>query len=282
MTQRYNPPPNWPSPPQGWTPPPGWVPDPSWGPAPSGWQFWADEPGKAGMPLAAKVVLGVVAAFVGICGIGLIGAALGGDPDDDTASLSADRSKSPSATTDTEAAEKAAEDQAATDKAAADAEAAEKAAEDQAAADKAAAAAAAAAEAANPGIGSKVRDGKFEFTVTGVERPGKTIGESFFEETAQGEFIIIRVDITNIGDEAQTLTSSSQVLYNDKGQKFEPSSAIFALEDSSKFFLETINPGNTVTGAPLLFDVAPGTVLDKIELHDSFFSGGVEVSLKGS
>ena len=100
-------------------------------------------------------------------------------------------------------------------------------------------------------------------------------------EEAQGEFIIVRVDVTNVGDEAQMLSSNGQVLYNDKGQKFEPSSAIFSVPDSDKSFLENINPGNTVTGAPLLFDVAPGTMLDRIELHDSMFSGGVEVSLAG-
>lgn len=137
-------------------------------------------------------------------------------------------------------------------------------------------------EPAVPGIGAPVRDGKFEFTVTGVERVGTTIGEDFLQEEAQGEFIIVRLNVTNIGDEGQTLNSSGQVLYNEAGQKFEPSSAIFSLPDADKFFLENINPGNTVTGAPLLFDVAPGTVLDRVELHDSLFSGGVDVSLAGS
>jgi hypothetical protein len=130
-----------------------------------------------------------------------------------------------------------------------------------------------------PGIGSPVRDGKFEFVVTRVERPGNTIGESFTRQTAQGEFVIVYVNVTNIGDKAQTLSSSGQVLINDKGQKFEPSSAIFSLPNADKVFLENINPGNVVTDAPLLFDVAPGTVLSEIELHDSIFSGGVTVKL---
>jgi len=133
---------------------------------------------------------------------------------------------------------------------------------------------------AEPGIGTKVRDGKFEFVVSKVERPGKTItGEFGTTEKAQGEFVIVRVNISNIGDEAQMLMSSGQVLFNDKGQKFEPSSAILSLKDSSKFFFKNINPGNTVTGAPLLFDVAPGTKVASIELHDSILSDGVKVKL---
>lgn len=130
------------------------------------------------------------------------------------------------------------------------------------------------------GIGSKVLDGKYEFVVTGVERPGKSIaGEFGTELTAQGEFVLVRVNITNVGDEAQMLDSSSQVLFNDKGQKSSPSSALMSLKDANKFFLTNINPGNTVKGAPLLFDVAPGTKIASVELHDSPFSDGVKVKV---
>ena len=77
MTKHCDPPPDWPSPPcEAGRRPLGGSRTPSWGPAPSGWQFWADVPGKAGMPLAAKIVLGVVAGFVGVSVIGLIGAGL--------------------------------------------------------------------------------------------------------------------------------------------------------------------------------------------------------------
>lgn len=171
--------------------------------------------------------------------------------------------------------EEPAEEAPAEDDAAAEAEAAAQAEQDAAEAAEAAAAAAV--------IGTPVRDGKFEFVVTGVERVGTIIGEGFTEETAQGEYIIVRVNITNIGDEPQMLSTTGQVLYNDKAQKYEPSSdALFSLEGASDFYLEDINPGNSIVGAPLLFDVPPGTVLDKIELHDSMFSGGVDVSLVGS
>jgi hypothetical protein len=147
------------------------------------------------------------------------------------------------------------------------------------AAPKAAAPKAAAPKAA-PTIGTKVRDGKFEFVVTKVESPVKSFKTEFgTTEEAQGEFVIIRVNISNIGDEAQTLMSTGQVLFNDKGQKFEPSSSLLSLKGADKFFLENINPGNSVKGAPLLFDVASGTKIASIELHDSIFSQGVKVAL---
>lgn len=272
MPARYNPPPNWPPPPAGWTPPQGWTPDPAWGPAPQGWQLWVEDQGAPG---AAYGVSPGGAAPAGASPIPrdnttkrpwykkkrfLIPIALlfiiivwpkgGNDGQPPAAGPEVTREPADEGPADEEPAE-------------------EEPAEEEPVAP-------AVAELNTP-----VRDGNFEFTVTGVERVGTTIGEDFLQETAQGEFIIVRVNVTNIGDEAATLSSSGQVLYNEGGQQYEPSSAIFALPDADKFFLENINPGNTVTGAPLLFDVPPGTVLDRIELHDSFFSGGVDVSLAG-
>lgn len=129
-------------------------------------------------------------------------------------------------------------------------------------------------------VGTKVRDGKFEFVVTKVEKVGKSIPTAFgTTEKAQGEFILVTVNATNIENEPQMLDSTSQQLFNDKDQKFSPSSAVLSLKDADKFFLTNINPGNTVTGAPLLFDVPAGTKIASIELHDSPFSDGVKVAL---
>jgi len=129
------------------------------------------------------------------------------------------------------------------------------------------------------GIGTKVRDGKFEFVVTGVERPGKTYpGKLQTTLTARGEFVIVRVNVTNIGKQEQGLDSQSQFLSNDKGQTIEPSSAILYTKDALKF-VQLIEPGSTVKGAPVVFDVAPGTKIVNVELHDAPCSQGAKVKL---
>lgn len=69
------------------------------------------------------------------------------------------------------------------------------------------------------------------------------------------------------------------VLFDADGRAFDPSSALFLLPDADKSFLESINPGNTVIDAPLLFDVPLGVTLASIELHDSPFSAGVVLPL---
>ena len=134
-------------------------------------------------------------------------------------------------------------------------------------------------EAPVAGIGRKVRDGAFEFVVTGVERPGKTYpGKLQTTLTARGEFVIVRVNVTNIGKQEQGLDSQSQFLSNDKGQTIEPSSAILYTKDALKF-VQLIEPGSTVKGAPVVFDVAPGTKIVNVELHDAPCSQGAKVKL---
>jgi len=129
-------------------------------------------------------------------------------------------------------------------------------------------------------LGQSVRDGRFAFLVTSVQRPSKTLtGRTGARETAEGAFVIVRVDVTNIGYEPLTLTATDQFLVSDKGKRFATSAAISSLKGAEQVFLEKINPGHTVSAAPLLFDVPAGTTMASIELHESLSSTGVKVRL---
>jgi hypothetical protein len=129
-------------------------------------------------------------------------------------------------------------------------------------------------------IGQSVRDGKFAFIVTSLRPPNRSLTNRLgTRETAQGEFVIVRVDVTNIGYEARTLTATDQFLISDKGQRFATSAATSSLAGSEEIFLEKINPGHTVNDASLLFDVPAGTMVTGVELHDSASSPGVKVKL---
>jgi len=129
-------------------------------------------------------------------------------------------------------------------------------------------------------IGQSVRDGQFSFIVTSVQRPSKLVTDRLgTTQTAQGEFVIVRLNVTNIGYEARTVTATDQFLISDQGQRFATSAATSSLQGSERTLLEKINPGNTVYDAPLLFDLAGGTTIANIELHDSSSSAGVRVRL---
>ncbi|MFG2243741.1 DUF4352 domain-containing protein [Spirillospora sp. NPDC048823] len=131
------------------------------------------------------------------------------------------------------------------------------------------------------GIGREYRDGKFAFTVTKVKKGVKKVGNEYFGDKAQGQFVIISVTVKNIGDNARTFTHHNQTLLDTKDRKFEadPEASLWTNQDG-KSFLQQINPGNSVKGQ-LIYDVPRGVKLKAIELHDSMFSGGVTVPLGG-
>lgn len=129
------------------------------------------------------------------------------------------------------------------------------------------------------GIGDPVRDGKFQFTVTKITYTHR-VGNSFLNKTAQGEYTILRITVTNIGGVAQTLDDSAQYVYDARGRQFSADSeADIYLNNNDQVFLNQINPGNTVRGM-IAFDLPKGDKAVKAELHDSPFSGGVTVSLR--
>jgi hypothetical protein len=132
-----------------------------------------------------------------------------------------------------------------------------------------------------PGIGDKARDGKFMFTVTKVKPGVAQIGSKDFGVKAQGQFVLVSVKVKNIGDEAQSLFGDNQTLFIG-GKKYSADTKAAIYLDDSKSIFEEINPGNTLNGI-IVFDVPKSaTGFEKIELHDSAFSGGVDVDLSKS
>lgn len=128
-------------------------------------------------------------------------------------------------------------------------------------------------------IGQAVRDGKFEFTVTRVQPGIARVGTADLGQAAQGQFVFVYVTVRNIGGQAQTFDGSSQYLYDRADRKYDADSAAAVYLDSSKSFLNDINPGNAVSGI-VVFDVPKATVPVRAELHDSPFSVGAKVALR--
>ncbi|MEV0684408.1 DUF4352 domain-containing protein [Nocardia sp. NPDC050378] len=128
--------------------------------------------------------------------------------------------------------------------------------------------------------GTPVRDGKFEFTVTAVDRPVKVIGDNpYLQKTAQGEYIAVHLTVTNIGDKPQSYFASNQKLFDDQGREFENDTMAGINVNDDSAMMSDINPGNSVD-VVVVFDVPAGTVPASLELHDSMFSGGAQVALR--
>lgn len=129
-----------------------------------------------------------------------------------------------------------------------------------------------------PAVGDTVRDGKFEFTVTKIEDGVQEIGNEFLSEKAQGQFVLVHMTVENIGDEAQYFDGDSQELVDTEGRTHSADTAAAIYLDDSNSFLNEINPGNAVDGI-VVFDLPKQATPASLELHDSMFSGGVQVAL---
>lgn len=123
-------------------------------------------------------------------------------------------------------------------------------------------------------------DGKFQFTVTGMQCGVGSVGPDGYGQEAQGEFCLVSVQVKNVGKSAEVFNDFSQKAYAADGTEFSPDSGagIFVNKEASTF-LESINPGNSVKGK-LVFDVPKGAKPASIVLHESEFTAGVKVPLR--
>lgn len=129
-------------------------------------------------------------------------------------------------------------------------------------------------------IGEAARDGKFEFTVQGIDCGRKQIGGQYVNEQAQGQYCLLTVKVKNVGDRSQSLAASNQYLYNEQDQQYAADfEATTTLNLNETHIFEDINPGNALT-KKIVFDVPEDANIVRAELHDSAFSGGVTVNLE--
>jgi hypothetical protein len=137
----------------------------------------------------------------------------------------------------------------------------------------------AAAPAPAPGVGSPVRDGKFEFTVTGVKCGVSKVGGKYLNKSAQGQFCLVTMQVKNVGNEQRTFSADNQQGFGAGEVKYGADSvASMYANDDNESFLNEINPGNGIT-VDVVFDIPKDGRLQAVQLHDSVFSGGVKVAL---
>ncbi|MDX1884691.1 DUF4352 domain-containing protein [Mycolicibacterium sp. 120270] len=126
------------------------------------------------------------------------------------------------------------------------------------------------------GVGQPVRDGNFEFVVTGVERAAVVSDPEFpdLQKAAGGEFLMVKVTVTNVGADPQTFFASFNTLSDGFTEFTSDDEAWIYLGNT----LAELNPGDSIDTA-VVFDVPVGTEPESIELHDGPFSEGVVVGL---
>jgi hypothetical protein len=134
-------------------------------------------------------------------------------------------------------------------------------------------------ESETAGLGDAVRDGQFEFTVSGVTCGHESIGEQWWKHDAQGEFCIVELAVRNIGTDARRFADGSQKAKGPEGNTYAADTGAGVVANGNGDAVwNVVNPGNAID-AKIVFDVPAGATLASLELHDSPFSGGVTVAV---
>jgi hypothetical protein len=127
-----------------------------------------------------------------------------------------------------------------------------------------------------PGIGQIAKDGDFAFVVHSMTC-GRAIAVEVGGVPAGATECLLTMSVTADKAQGQTFEADAQYAYDTKGRKYSADdTGLLALPNSND--LTQVNPGITIT-AQVPFQVPVGDPLVTVELHDSLFSGGVDVSL---
>lgn len=120
-----------------------------------------------------------------------------------------------------------------------------------------------------------VTDGPLSFTVHGIEiGPTVVMSDAPLENTADGEFVVVHMTVTNVGTDPATFIGMYQTL--------NAGGTTYPLDDEATAYLEgtfaDLAPGQSAD-VSIAFDVPPGTPPETIELHADPGTPGAEVPL---
>ena len=114
-------------------------------------------------------------------------------------------------------------------------------------------------------MGDKVSAGDFEYTVTKVTPGVKQIGDSTFGQKPQGQFVLVKLSVTNTGSEAQMFNDSEHKLVDTEGREHSADGEAAIYVPGNDSFLENVNPGNTLKGT-IVFDVPADATPQELKL----------------
>ena len=131
--------------------------------------------------------------------------------------------------------------------------------------------------AAGSQLGTPVRDGNLEFTVSRVHCGVTEVGSGLVKRTAKGQYCLADVKVKNVKTDARTLYEPFQKLVDSAGEKHGADISMrLVLRDQTLW--DKVEPGKQVSGT-MVFDIPRDATPESLELHDGIASGGVTVRL---
>jgi hypothetical protein len=130
----------------------------------------------------------------------------------------------------------------------------------------------------SPRIGTAVKSGDLQFTVTKVVRDKTSVGEDFMAQKAQGRYTLVYVTVRNVGSDSETFLDNDQKIKDADNKTYSPDSTAELAMTNNDVWLSEINPGNAVDGV-LVYDMPVGVRATAIEFSGGLFDDAVTVQL---
>lgn len=121
-------------------------------------------------------------------------------------------------------------------------------------------------------LGDEIIAGEFKWKITRVTKQkeiGQDLAGTFLGVKADGEFLILDVEVENIGKSANILSDSFVKLVDNQGREFTADTAAsIYLKQGSSLIFDTINPGIVKKGK-IVFDVPVDLTVVDVKISGS-------------
>jgi hypothetical protein len=131
--------------------------------------------------------------------------------------------------------------------------------------------------ALRPQIRMPVRDGQLEFVLERWRCGIPQIGEGQYAHPADGQYCLADLTVRNIGDQRRMLVEPLLAVQDTDGQWYPADTGARQYLGEQSLW-DAVDPGQAVTGTAA-FDIPRSSRADRLELHDSPFSDGIQLLL---
>lgn len=129
-------------------------------------------------------------------------------------------------------------------------------------------------------VGDRVVSGDIAYTITNVQT-SPTLSNEYQSTSADGIFVILDMDIENIGKETNTMTSNYIMLVDDQARVFESDSDSWMyIDNDNNILMKQLQPGLKTTGR-IIFDVPVGGIYGAV-VTGSIWGGNEQVIVLGT
>lgn len=126
-----------------------------------------------------------------------------------------------------------------------------------------------------------VADGDLEFSVLDVRRGVAEIGDSYFGTSpSSGAYTVVTLSVRNTSNEVVTFDGSYIVGVDSKGNTIPiDREALYYANDDGAGMLTAVSPGQEIHTS-VAFDTPEGSRVIGVQVHDSVFSRGAQITFK--